>query len=97
MWMLIKGNNSHLCGKTPTDLRMGVPAPTITFACLSVTLIQTQRIAAINSPYQSGQDARMLEDWLEMQPQRIAMLWINADTHNVVVWVTSQFSAPFNN
>jgi hypothetical protein len=39
----------------------------------------------------------MLEDWLEMQSRRVAMFSINADTHNVVVWVTSQFSAPLNN
>jgi hypothetical protein len=31
-----------------------------------------------------------------MQPQRLAMLGINADSYNVVVWVTSQVCGPLN-
>jgi hypothetical protein len=34
MWLLIRGYISHLCGQTPTDLRMGVHAPTTNFASL---------------------------------------------------------------
>jgi hypothetical protein len=61
-----------------------------------VTLTETQRKGAINAPYQLGQDVRMLEDWMDTQPQRLVMLWINADAYNVVVWVTSQFSGPLS-
>jgi hypothetical protein len=71
---------------------MGVPAPTTSFDGLTVTLIEKQRKAAIISRYQSRRDASELEDWLEAQSQRFAMLGINADPCNVVVWVTSQFS-----
>jgi hypothetical protein len=77
-------------GETPTDLRMGAPAPTTNFDGLAVT--QTQRKAAIDSPYHSGREARALEDWLEARPWRSAMLGINADSCNGVVWVTSYFS-----
>jgi hypothetical protein len=90
--MLITGHIYRLCGETPTDLRMGVPAPTTNFVGLTVTLTKTQRKAAIYSSYKSGRDARELEDLLEAQPQRFAMLGINADSYNVVVWVTSQLS-----
>jgi hypothetical protein len=45
VWMLIRGYINQLCGETPTDLRMEVPAPTINFASLSVTLIETQRLS----------------------------------------------------
>jgi hypothetical protein len=38
----------------------------------------------------------MLEDWRDMQPQRFAMLGINADSYNVVVLVMSHFSGPLN-
>jgi hypothetical protein len=85
-----------MCGETPTDLRMGVPAHTTNFACLSVTLTETQRKVAINSRYHSGRDPRELEDWLEAQPQRFAILRINVDSYNIVVCVTSQFSGPLN-
>jgi hypothetical protein len=61
-----------------------------------VTLTETQRKAAINSPYQSGGNARDLEDWLEAQPQRFLLLGITADSYDSVVWVTSQFSGPLN-
>jgi hypothetical protein len=54
------------------------------------------RRSVINSRYQSSRDPRELEDWLEAQPQRFAMLGINTDSYNVVVWVTSQFSGPLN-
>jgi hypothetical protein len=49
--MLIKGYNNQVCGGTPTDLRMGVPAPMISFVGMTVTLIETQLKAAINAPY----------------------------------------------
>jgi hypothetical protein len=51
VWMLIGGYINHLCGETPTDLRMGVSAPTTNFVGLSVTLTETQRKATINSPF----------------------------------------------
>jgi hypothetical protein len=44
-----------------------------------------QRKAAINATYWSGQDARQLEDWSEMQPQRFGMLCINPDSYNAVL------------
>jgi hypothetical protein len=43
MWMLIIGCINQLCGQTPTDLRIKVPAPIPNFVGLSVTLIETQR------------------------------------------------------
>jgi hypothetical protein len=61
-----------------------------------VTLTETQRKAAINSPLESGPDANELEDWLEAQPQRFLMLGITADTYDSVIWVTSQFSRHLN-
>jgi hypothetical protein len=57
-----------------------------------MTLTETQRKAAINSPFQSGGNARDLEDWLEAQPQRFLLLGITADSYDSVIWVTSQFS-----
>jgi hypothetical protein len=56
----------------------------------------TQRKVAINSRYRSGRDARELEDWLKAQPQRFAKLGSNDDSHNVVVWGTSQLFGPLN-
>jgi hypothetical protein len=61
-----------------------------------VTLTETQRKAAINSPFQSGSNARDLEDWLEAQPQRFLLLGITADSYDSVIWVTSQFSGHLN-
>jgi hypothetical protein len=81
LWMFLKGYINQLCGETPTDLHMRVPAPTTNFLGLSVTLTETQRKVVINSPCQLRQDARTLEDWLEMQPQRFIMLGINADSY----------------
>jgi hypothetical protein len=94
--MLIKDYINHMCGKTPTDLRIGVPAPTTNFGGSTVTLIETQRKAAINARYKLGRDSRELEDWLEAQPRRFAMLGINAESYNVVMWVTSNFSRPLS-
>jgi hypothetical protein len=65
-WMLIKGYNNHLCGETPTDQRMRVPALTTNFADLSVTLTDAQRKPTISASHPSGQDARKQEDWLKM-------------------------------
>jgi hypothetical protein len=65
VWMLIRGHINHLCGETPTHLRMGIPAPTTNFVGLTITLTKTQRKAASNSRYHSGHDARELEDWVE--------------------------------
>jgi hypothetical protein len=78
--------------ETPTDLRMGVPAPTTNFVGLIVTLTETQCKAAINSRYQYSRDARPVEDWLEALSHRFVILRINTDSYNVVVWVTSHFS-----
>jgi hypothetical protein len=96
VWLLICGYINQLCGETPTDLRVGTPMPTETLAGLPVTLTETQRKAAINSPFQSGSNARDLEDWLEAQPQRFLLLGITADSYNSVIWVTSQFSRHLN-
>jgi hypothetical protein len=97
VWMLMRGYINQLCGETLTDLRMGVPTPTINLAGLTLTLTKTQRKAAIYSRrYQSGRVVRDLKDWFEAQPQRFAMLGINADTYNVVAWVRSQFSGPMS-
>jgi hypothetical protein len=94
--MLIKGYINQLCGETPTNSCMGVLAPTTHFIGLTVSLTETQRKAAINSMYQTYHDARELEDCLEAQPLRFAMLGINADPYNAIVWVTSKFSRPLN-
>jgi hypothetical protein len=65
--ILIRGHISRLCGETPTDLRMGVPAPTTNFVGLTETLIETQRKSAVNSRYKSSRDACELEDQIEAQ------------------------------
>jgi 8-oxo-dGTP pyrophosphatase MutT (NUDIX family) len=51
--LLIRGHINQLFGEGPTDLRVGTPMPTRNLAGLPVTLTETQRKAAINSPYQS--------------------------------------------
>jgi hypothetical protein len=61
-----------------------------------VTLTETHRKVAVNSPFQSGADPRDLEDWLEVQPQRFLLLGITADSYDSVIWVTSQFSGHLN-
>jgi hypothetical protein len=66
-----------------------MPMPTRDLVGLHVTLTETQRKAATNSPFQSSGNARELEDWLEAQPQRFLSLGITADSYD---WVTSQFS-----
>jgi hypothetical protein len=66
------------------------------FAGLPVTLTKTQRKATVNSPYQSGEDARELEDWLEAQPQRFLLLGITAHSCDSFIWVASLFSGPLN-
>jgi glyceraldehyde-3-phosphate dehydrogenase/erythrose-4-phosphate dehydrogenase len=76
---------------------MAVRAPTTNFVGLSVTLTKTQREEEINAPCQFGKDARKLEEWLEIQPQRFVVLRINVDSYNAVVRVMSQFSGPVNN
>jgi hypothetical protein len=96
VWLLIRGYINHLCGETPTDLRVGTPMPTRNLAGLHVTLTETQRKAAINSPFQFGNNARDFEDWLEAQPQRFLLLGITADSYDSVIWVTSQFSGHLN-
>jgi ADP-ribose pyrophosphatase YjhB (NUDIX family) len=92
VWLLIRGYINQLCGETPTDFRVGMPVPMRNLARLPVTLTETQRKAAINSPFQSGGNARELEDWLEAQPQRFLLLGITVDSYDSVIWVTSQFS-----
>jgi ADP-ribose pyrophosphatase YjhB (NUDIX family) len=96
VWLLIRGYINQLCGETPTDLRVDTPMPTSNLAGLLVTLTETQRKAWINSPFQSGANARDLEDWLEAQPQRFLLLGITADSYDSVIWVTSQFSGHMN-
>jgi hypothetical protein len=96
VWLLIRGHINQLCGETPTDLRVGMPMPTRNLAGLLVTLTETQRKAAINSPLQFNSNARHLEDWLEAQPQRFLLLGITADSYDSVIWVTSQFSGHLN-
>jgi hypothetical protein len=61
-----------------------------------VTLTETQLKAAITSSFQSGHNAREVEDWLEAQPQRFLLLGITADSYDSVIWVTSQFSGHLN-
>jgi hypothetical protein len=68
VWLLIRGYINQLCGETPTDLHVGIPMPTQNLAGLHVTLTETQRKAAINSPFQSSGNTRELEDFLEAQP-----------------------------
>jgi hypothetical protein len=85
VWLLIRGYINHLCGETPTDLRVGMPMHTRNLVGLHVTLTETQRKAAINSPFQSGGNARDLEDWLEAQPQRFLLLGITADSYDSVI------------
>jgi hypothetical protein len=92
VWLLIRGYINQLCVETPTDLRVGTPMPTSNLDGLHVTLTETQRKAAINSPFQSSENARNLEDWLEAQPQRFLLLGITDDSYDSVIWVTSQFS-----
>jgi hypothetical protein len=96
VWLLIRGYINQLCGETPTDLRVGTPMPTSNLAGLPMTLTETQRKAAINSPYQYGGNARDLEDWLEAQLQRFLLLGITADSYDSVIWVTSHFSGSLN-
>jgi hypothetical protein len=96
VWLLIRGYMNQLCGETPTDLRVGTPMPTRNLAGLHVTHTETQRKAAINSPFQSGDNVHNLEDWLEAQPHRFLLLGITADSYDSVIWVTSQFSGHLN-
>jgi hypothetical protein len=96
VWLLIRGHINRLSGETPTDLRVGMPLPTQNLAGLPVSLTETQRKAAINSPLQIGRIAHELEDWLEAHSQRFLMLGITADSYDSVIWVTSQFSRHLN-
>jgi hypothetical protein len=93
---LIRGHINQLSGETPTDLRVGMPMPTHNLAGLHVTLTETRRKAAINSPLETGRIANELEDWLEAQPQRFVMLGSTADSYDSVMWVTSKFSRHLN-
>jgi hypothetical protein len=68
---------------------MGAPIPTTNFYGLRVSLTETQRKAAINSPLQFGRFPRELEDWLEAQPQGFVLLGIIAHSYDAVIWVTS--------
>jgi 8-oxo-dGTP pyrophosphatase MutT (NUDIX family) len=96
VWLLIRGHINRLTGEGPTDLPVGMPMPTHNLAGLPVTLTETQRKAAINSPLQNGRVANELEDWLEARPQRFLMLGISSDSYDSVIWVTSQFSGHLN-
>jgi hypothetical protein len=68
---------NQMSGKTPTDLRMRVPPPFTNFVGLNVTSAETLHKAVTQSPMQSGQDYKHLEDWLSTQPQRFSMMGIN--------------------
>jgi hypothetical protein len=94
--MLIMGYINMLCMETPIYSHMGAPATITHFASMEVTPTDTQRKATINAPYQLEQDAGKLEDWLEMQPQRLVMLGINVDQYKAAVWVASQFYRPLD-
>jgi hypothetical protein len=85
VWLLIRvGYINHVCGQTPTDLRMGVLAPTTNFVGLHVTLTETRRKAAINSKFMYGHEPHELHDRLEAQPQRFVLLGITADSYDAV-------------
>jgi hypothetical protein len=64
--VLIESYINQLCGKTPNNLCMGVPATTTNFVGLEVTLNETQGKAVYDDPYLSEQDKRKLEDLLEV-------------------------------
>jgi hypothetical protein len=68
--------------------------PTTNLSGLLVTLTETQRKAALDSPLQSGKNALELKDWLEAQPQRFLLLGITADSYESVIWVPTQFLDP---
>jgi hypothetical protein len=70
--------------------------PTRNLVGLPVTLTETRRKAAINSPFQSGDNPRNLENWLEAQPRRFLLLGITTDSYDSLIWVTSQFSGHLN-
>jgi hypothetical protein len=95
-WSCLDGDINQLCGETPIDLRMRVPAPKTDFSDLSVMLTETEREAAINVPGQCGQEQRKLEEWQELYSQRFVTLGINLHSYNAVVWVTSQFLGALN-
>jgi hypothetical protein len=75
---------------------MGAPIPSTYFAGLPVTLTETQRKATINSPFQYGRQPQEFEDWLKAQPQRFALLGIDAESYDAMLWATSQFSGTLN-
>jgi hypothetical protein len=85
VWLLIRGYINELSGQTPTDLRMGAPMPTTNFAGLHITLTETRRKAAVNSPLQSSRFPRELGDRLAAQPQRFLLLGITADSYDLVI------------
>jgi ADP-ribose pyrophosphatase YjhB (NUDIX family) len=96
VWLLIRGHINQLTGEGPTDLRVGMPMPTHNLDGLPITLTETQRKAAINSPLKNGRIANELEGWLEAQPQRFLMLGITYDSYDSVMWDTSQFFGQLN-
>jgi hypothetical protein len=96
VWLLIRGYINQLSGETPIDLRMGIPMPTTNLVGLPVTLTETRRKVAVNSPFQSGKAPREMEDWREAQPQRFLLLGITADSYDSVIWITSEFSGHLN-
>jgi hypothetical protein len=94
VWLLIRGYINHLCGETPTDLRVETPMPTTDLADLLVTLTGTQRKAAVNSPFQSGKDPRELENWLEAQPQRFFCSELRLTLTTQLIWLLHSFLDP---
>jgi 8-oxo-dGTP pyrophosphatase MutT (NUDIX family) len=75
VWLLIRGHINQRCGETPTDLRVGMSMPTRNLAGLHVTLTETQRKAAINSPFQSGSNAR---DWRIGSRRNLSVFYYSA-------------------
>jgi hypothetical protein len=60
--MEIRGYTYQLCGAAPTDLRIQVPSPIITFDGLSRPFTKTHLKAAIQYRLHIGRDARQLEN-----------------------------------
>jgi hypothetical protein len=84
------GLHQSLRGQTPTDLHMGASVPTTNFVGLPVTLTETQRKAAINSPMQSSRFPVNLKGGLRRNRNASSCL-------ELLLILTAQFFAPLNN
>jgi hypothetical protein len=65
VWLLIRCHINHLRGETPTDLLCGHAYTYDQHGWLTCDPYRDSYQAAVNSPFQSGADARDPEDWLE--------------------------------